>query len=149
MAASQVEDIDMGMQAIIDEINTETGHVDIGIHAEESEELLIIAGANEFGTKNIPARPYIRGAIDTNETELMGHANALSDMILAGTMTKYNALVEMGQLIEGMTKRYMINLSEPPNAPATIKAKGEDNPLIDKGHLMGAVRYVVKPGAAA
>jgi len=57
-ASVQFEDNDLGMQDIIDEIESEGGFVDIGVQPEEEETLLIIAAANEFGTKNIPARPY-------------------------------------------------------------------------------------------
>jgi len=147
-ASVTFEDKDKGMQRVIDEINTQGGFVDTGVQPDEGEELLIIAAANEFGTKNIPARPYIRGAIDSNEAEIQELAIRYSGEILDGKTSRYEALTFMGQFIEGLVKRYMVNLREPPNAPSTIKKKKSDNPLIDKSNLIGSIRYVVKEGKA-
>ena len=147
-ASVEFIDTDKGMDDIIAEIEKEGGYVDIGVQSDESEGLLVIAGANEFGTETIPARPFIRGTIDSNEELFMRHADTLADDILDGNMTKHAALVEMGQLIEGETKKYMINLRTPPNAPYTIKQKGSDNPLIDTGLLVGSIRYAVSKGEA-
>lgn len=147
-ASVTFEDKDMGMQRVLDEINTIGGFTDIGVHSDEQDELLIIAGANEFGTKNIPARPYIRGFIDSHEADIKELARQYSGEIIDGTISRYEALVLMGQFIEGGIKEYMVNLREPPNAPSTIKKKGSDNPLIDKGHLIGSIRHVVKSGEA-
>ncbi len=145
-ASVSFEDKDMGMQRVIDEINIEGGFVDTGVQPDEDEELLIIAGANEFGTKNIPARPYIRGAIDNSEAEILELAERYSGEIIDGTTSRYNALTFMGQFIEGLIKRYMINLRTPKNADSTIKKKGSDNPLINTGLLVGSIRYEVKSG---
>lgn len=189
-ASVEFIDTDKGVGGIIAEIEKEGGYVDIGVQADESEELLIIAGAHEFGatikhpggtsfgyrtekeakagkvrflkkgkgfmelgkTKahviNIPARPYIRATIDGNEELFLRHADTLADEILDGNMTKHEALTEIGQLIEGETKKYMINLRSPANAPSTIKKKGSDNPLIDTGLLVGSIRYAVSKGEA-
>lgn len=141
-------DTDKGMEDIIAEIEKEGGYVDIGVQSDESDELLNIAAKNEFGSGRTPARPYIRATIDSNEGLFMRHADALANDILDGNMAKHAALEEMGQLIEGETKRYMINLRTPPNAPYTIKQKGSDNPLIDTGLLVGSIRYAVNKGEA-
>lgn len=147
-ASVTFEDRDRGMQRVIDEINDQGGYVDTGVQPEESEELLIIAAANEFGTKNIPARPYIRGAIDHHASEIQELAVIYSGQILDGIISRYEALTLIGQYIEGVTKKFMVNLKEPPNAESTIKRKGSENPLIDKSNLLGSIRYVVKSGEA-
>lgn len=110
-------------------------------------------GFMEIGKTNaheikIPARPYIRGAIDANEVEIQELAKRYSGEILDGTTSRHEALTLMGQFIEGEIKRYMINLRTPPNAKSTIRKKGSDNPLVDTGLLMGSIRYVVKSGEA-
>ena len=115
-ASVTFEDKDKGMQRVIDEINTQGGFVDTGVQSDEDGELLIIAAANEFGTKNIPARPYIRGAIDSNEAEIQELAVRYSGELLAGTTSRFEALTRMGQFIEGIRKRRMVNIREPPNA---------------------------------
>lgn len=147
-ASVTIEDKDMGMERVIAEIEDQGGFVDIGVHADEQEQLIVIAAANEFGTKNIPARPYIRGAIDANESDIMELAKQYSGEIIDGTTSRFEALSLMGQFIEGLVKAHMVELQSPPNAPSTIKKKGSENPLIDKGHLIGSIRYVVNSGEA-
>lgn len=38
----------------------------------------------------------------------------------------------------------IVALNNPPNSPATIEAKGSDNPLIDTGHMLESVTYIVR-----
>ena len=60
-ASATVEDRDLGMDALMREIRTTADHVDIGVHADEGEELVKIAAAHEYGaTINNPGgQPYI------------------------------------------------------------------------------------------
>ena len=78
----------------------------------------------------------------------MSHAETLSNDIIEGKMTKYDALQMMGQLIEGEIKRTIINLRAPQNAKSTIAKKGSANPLVDTGLLGGSIRYEVQSGEA-
>jgi len=94
----------------------------------------------------IPARPYIRGTIDSKRDEINEMSDFLSNQIINGDITKHQALTTLGQFIEGEIKKYMVNLRTPPNAKSTVRKKGSNNPLIDKGFLIGAIRYAVKSG---
>ena len=143
---TSITDTDMGMQAVIDAVQEQGGFVDIGIQSDEEDSLLQKATDNEFGKGRTPARPFIRGAIDKNEDEFLRHAEKVSGEIVDGKMSKYDALTEMGMLIEDGTKLYVKNLDTPPNAPLTIKLKGFDNPLIHTGEMLNSIRYAVKPG---
>lgn len=105
-------------------------------------------GKTSAHTITIPARPYIRSTIDSNEELFMSHAETLSNDIIEGKMTKYDALQMMGQLIEGEIKRTIINLRAPQNAKSTIAKKGSANPLVDTGLLGGSIRYEVQSGEA-
>jgi hypothetical protein len=60
-ASATVEDRDLGMDALMREIRAAADHVDIGVHADEGEELVKIAAAHEYGaTINNPGgQPYI------------------------------------------------------------------------------------------
>lgn len=146
-ASTSIDDRDMGMDALLAEIESEGGFVDIGLHSDEDEEMLQKGIDNEFGTNRIPSRPFIRATIDQNEGLFLKHAETLSGNIIDKKINKLEALTEMGMLIKGETQRYMINLKSPPNAPSTIKKKkGQDNPLIDKGDMVGSIDYDVKPG---
>ncbi|MDY6980936.1 MAG: hypothetical protein SV201_13740 [Pseudomonadota bacterium] len=94
----------------------------------------------------IPARPYIRSTVDENEENYFHAAERLSGQMVDGRIEKYQALSLMGQLIEGDIKQKIVEIKDPPNAPATVRRKGSANPLVDTGLLGGSIRYVVHNG---
>jgi len=107
----------------------------------------MVLGETEPHTIEIPERSYIRSTIDENEDKYLNDiAKKLAGQIIDGNLDKYTALQLMGQKIEGDIKSKMISLDSPANAPSTIRKKGSDNPLINKGFLIGAIRYVVIEG---
>lgn len=44
-----VDVVDHGYEDLIERLRDEAAHVDIGVHSDESQELVVIAAANEFG----------------------------------------------------------------------------------------------------
>jgi hypothetical protein len=44
-----IEERDLGMEAMMKRIRAEADHVDIGVHADAGEKLVVIAAAHEFG----------------------------------------------------------------------------------------------------
>ena len=151
--SATVKDKDLGMKDLFKRLEAEENVVDIGIHSDEDQKLIVIAAANEFGatiehpkgyTITIPPRPYIRSTVDENETKYQRVSKNLMGQMISKKMTKPMALEIMGQLIEGDIKRKIISLRSPPNAPSTIRAKGSDNPLVNTGLLGGSIRFVIK-----
>ena len=55
-----------------------------------------------------------------------------------------SVLKEVGAFGVSLVQEKIGNGSFAPNAPATIKAKGSDHPLIDSGRMRQSVHYVVK-----
>jgi hypothetical protein len=51
-----------------------------------------------------------------------------------------------GQVAENAAKKWFENPENgwPPNAPATIRAKGSDSPLIDTGEMRKAITHVIR-----
>ena len=47
--SATTEDKDMGMDDVIRRLQADASHVDVGIHSDEDEKLIVIAAANEFG----------------------------------------------------------------------------------------------------
>lgn len=92
----------------------------------------------------IPSRSYIRSTVDENQEQWGDLATEYWGQIVDQDLTKFEALSLIGQQIEADIKQKMIKLRTPPNAPSTIRRKGSSNPLIDTGHLMQSIRYVVK-----
>jgi phage gpG-like protein len=47
--SATITEKDMGMEALKRRLRSDASHVDIGIHADEDQKLIVIAAANEFG----------------------------------------------------------------------------------------------------
>lgn len=99
----------------------------------------------------IPARSYIRAAIDNNADEILDFATEQARRISRGEIDKRTALDLIGLKIKSLIQLTMVELRDPPNAPSTIRRKGSSNPLIDKSRLFRAIDSVVgsDPGGGA
>lgn len=108
--------------------------------------LLMVAAVNQFGSVSgrIPQRDYMgpggRLAIERTEPIV---ARGVKD-INAGKATKEQVLSKMGPFAQAAFQDAITELKDPPNAQATIDAKGSSNPLIDTGALRGAMTWVVR-----
>ena len=142
-------DVDLGLRDIIRELEREEPpHVDVGVLAKEGGELVIIAAANEFGTKTIPSRSFIRSTIDDKQEQIMDFAESQARRIADGQITKKDALEAIGELIKSLIQLRIIELREPPNAPSTIRQKGSSNPLIGKtGRLNQSIAWRLGGGS--
>ena len=109
----------------------------------DGTDLVDVAAQNEFGTSDIPARPFMRQSWKNN------------DKAIKQVVKNVIAAVEQGQNISGLLNQvgvYGVGLVQDeiregnfvPNAPATIKMKGSDRPLIDTGHMRQSVHYVIR-----
>lgn len=149
---NRVEERDLGWQRIQREIRAaKNASVRVGVladagQADDGADLVDIAVYNEFGTRRIPARPFVRGAFDQKRRDLSRLKSRLWDQVLAGRLDTRRALGLLGQTHEDQIKLYMTELRTPPNAESTIAAKTRagrigDNPLIDTGRLRGSIRW--------
>lgn len=82
-----------------------------------------IAFFNEYGTKNIPARPFMSLAFYNSQKELKSIRDRLYTQVIAGKMPIENSLAMMGSWFAARIKRTIDSVMTPPNAPSTIKAK--------------------------
>lgn len=108
-----------------------------------------VAFWNEYGTHKTtkdgqvtatPPRPFFRTMIAEN-SPTWGDS-----MAYLARVHNYNAeriLTNMGSGIAYTLQRYIVEWSEPPNAPFTISVKGFNNPLIDEGIMQREVGYRV------
>ncbi len=141
------------------------GVVHVGVLQEDKSEfpdLAMIATVHEFGASisgtafgniTIPARPFIRTAADEAKQEVKEAAGRLWRRVLAGEISKFDALTRIGLLLQARIRKKIQTLREPANAPATLhpsvggtnpRGKKSDNPLIDKGVLVNAINFVVR-----
>jgi len=102
-----------------------------------------IAFFNEYGTVNIPERPFMRGWFDSDLQRIKKFAQKLYEKVADGKMTAEKALKTLGQWGQDEIRKSILKLKSPPNAPSTIRQKGSSNPLIDTGQMMNSIHHTV------
>lgn len=118
---------------------------------EGGENVAAYAAHNEFGTANIPSRPFLRKTFQDNERKWQ---DGLSKMLMSRTPAQALQLLGM-RMQDDIVKTIKSNMP-PRNAPATIERKtkgitkggktvGSHAPgtLIDTGSMLNAVNYEV------
>lgn len=100
-----------------------------------------IAAMNEFGTKNSPPRPFMRGTVKKHSGEW---GEQLGKLLVATDYDANASLRQMGALIVGQIQLSIRDFKDPGNAPSTIAKKGFDKPLIEIGHMLNSVASDVK-----
>lgn len=156
--SEHVVDRDLGWDAILARIKRDSGnaHVKVGIQQDSvrdpedgkpAADMVQIAAFQEFGTKNIPERSFIRGWYDSAVPKIQRLIQRLVIQYIDGKITMEVLLAKLGVFAQGAMRKYLRDLKEPPNAPSTIRAKGSSNPLIDTGQLLAFIHYIaVKRG---
>lgn len=115
---------------------------DTGNYIEGHTDILDVALYNEFGTQDIPARPFIRGFQERNKQALGALMDRTADLVVSGKPAGAS-LEEMGSVVQEMQQTH-VKASKSwavPNAAATVKKKGSDKPLINHSVLVNAIRY--------
>src|SRR5690606_16993462 len=110
---------------------------------EESDDLTVaqVAVVNEFGLGNAPERPFMRTTAKALLPKMARLSSKLLSAVIAGKGTIDQALDVMGLTAQKDLKKAIVDWKEPPNAPATIRAKGANNPLIDTSQMVNSVQY--------
>lgn len=136
-----------GVQAIQKRIK-KPGTVDVGIIGEGKHESgdSTVAGVgyiHEFGMDIIPERSFMRATTKKEKKNIVALQKKLMKQIRAGDIKVEKALGIIGIFIADKISQAIVKISEPPNAPSTIKKKGSSNPLIDTGQLKNSITYEV------
>lgn len=112
--------------------------------AENGASYVDIATWNEYGTRRIPSRPFIRISADTNKAAWVKMAQQCVNNVIDGDSPRDAAQVVGHRMVEDIRKVFGDKSKLAPNAPSTIKKKGHDKPLIDTGKLKATVNYRVE-----
>jgi hypothetical protein len=99
-----------------------------------------VAAIQNWGapSRGIPARAFFSNMVSRES----GEWPALIRDELA--YTKYNgplAMRRVGAWIRGQLQQSIRDTNEPPLAPATIRRKGFDKPLIDTSHMINSADF--------
>ena len=145
-----VKDIDRGWNNIVRELEKAKGmEVAVGIlegSQNEGESIAEYATYNEFGTDNIPSRPFMATSFDENVAEINSDFKRQADAMVQGKRTANEALTVIGQKHAGRIQNTITGRNFLPRlAPSTIAAKkGSTKTLVDTGAMTNAVQIEVR-----
>jgi hypothetical protein len=101
---------------------------------------------NEFGTKTIPERPFLRTGLREKITKYRMILNAGLKKILVGATSVDQVLGILGVAAVADVQMKIIMIQSPPNAPATVAQKGSSSPLQDTGALRQHISWAIVEG---
>lgn len=144
-----VIDVDKGWNRIMRDLNGLDGtEIVAGIlkdsgTASNGASYVDIATWNEYGTRRIPSRPFIRISADTNKQAWAKMAQQCVNDVIDGDNPKDAAQVIGHRMVEDI--REVFGSSElKANAPSTIAKKGRNEPLVDSGEMRRRVNFRVE-----
>ena len=127
------------------------GSVTVGVHEKEGlvkppkSDMTVAeyAAANHFGTKRIPARPFLDVGVESVKDKIERDVKEC----YAKKLPLAQIYARMGEIGAGGVRDYITNLKTPPNALSTQRKKGAkkgkgiliDNPLVDNGILKASI----------
>lgn len=126
-----------------------TAQIGAAVHGSDpgkAVSILEVAIWNEFGTRRIPERSFLRSWFDnnTNKARVGTWLKKFGKAVTEGKTTWDNVLEIVGLNIVGEIQQSIANRIPPPNVPYTIKKKGSDVPLVNDGILRASITHVVK-----
>lgn len=117
---------------------------DVRTKNKDGERPCVYMRHNEFGTKNIPPRPFMRNTISINRSTWIrmiqkGMQSSMSGQRLANLL---------GIRLKGDIQKTIVSGVPPPNSPVTVKAKAKrgnnGGTLRDTLFALQQVTYTVK-----
>jgi hypothetical protein len=140
------------------------GYVAVGVLEDaepypDGQGVAEVALWNEFGTRNIPERSFLRSAISDGSEKIQAWQKEVLSKVLLG-MPARKALEILGFRVMELVRNKIKSGVPPPNAPSTIRAKiasgslpksmkgkkaGKHgtSTLVDTGHLLESISYKV------
>lgn len=148
--ARYTQDIDRGLKRIIREMEiAATKEVAVGILAgatSEGKSIAEYATYNEFGTKNIPSRPFMATSFDNGVSQIAADFKTQSEKLVTGKISAQSALTIIGQKHAERIKNTITSVNFLPKLSAkTVAAKkGSTKTLVDTGAMVNAVQISVR-----
>lgn len=119
--------------------------LDSGVPYSKAHELYVHENGSPLW--DIPPRPVLEPAMDSNKELISEEMKQAAISALDGNNLTAE-LNKVGMLGQNLAQDWFANPENnwPANSPDTIKRKGSDNPLIDKGQLRKSIVYTIKEG---
>ena len=120
--------------------------VEVGFYStsryEDGTPVTNVAAWNEFGTENIPERPFFRNAIAQMEESI---PKVIEQSVDPETMVIDTITAErVGLKAQSEIQTSITKLREPPNTRTTIARKQSSNPLVDTSFMREQVTFKVE-----
>lgn len=112
--------------------------------AENGASYVDIATWNEYGTRRIPSRPFVRISADTNKQAWTKMAQQCINGVIDGDSPTEAAQVIGHRMVEDIRKVFGDTSKLKANAPSTIAKKGRNEPLVDSGEMRRRVNFRVE-----
>ena len=147
---ANVQDIDRGWNNIVRELERAKGlEVAVGIlegSQSEGTSIAEYASYNEFGTDDVPSRPFMAISFDENVAEINADFQRQSNQMVAGRKTATAALTVIGQKHAGRIQNTITGRNISPRlAESTVQAKkGSTKTLVDTGAMANAVQISIR-----
>jgi len=107
--------------------------------------IYMYANFNEYGTSNIPSRPFFRTALNNNRKYIKEQLKELLGKVATGKITGEIALKSIGLEVQGLIQDSIKNGNWEPNSARTIrKKKFKGQPLIETGSMLRAVSFEIR-----
>ena len=143
-----VREVDRGWKRIEREVKALSRRsIKVGIRAgkvSDGVDVVDIAAFNEFGTFEIPARPFMRRTADRAHPDLDRFTRGQLQAVYAGgsaaQLLNRTGLFYQNRMQETVRTAYTWAV---PNSAVTIDAKGSDKPLIDDGVMLASIDFQV------
>jgi len=104
--------------------------------------LVDAAIVNEFGSDDgrIPERAAHRTTFKDQKNAMLRRMNGITRLVIEGKSPQ-DALDKLGEFYLSKLRAQVIAWNDPPNAPATIAKKGDNDPLVDTSRTLNALQY--------
>lgn len=124
--------------------------VKVGIQHDAGEypdgtRLIDVAIWNHYGTRHIPARPFLTATVERYRERITEAARRFAVAVQERRMTPTQAHGQLGLLMSDCIRRTMRAGPWTPLSPATIQRKGSSVPLFDTSFLVNSIRHEVVP----
>ena len=136
-----VTDTDKGYAKVIRAIEASSAPkaITVGIQADAPPDVQEYAAYNEFGTERIPARPFVAGWFDENQSKAYAKIKKACQTAISGGNSIATVLDQLAQSFAGGMQSRISQGIAPPNNSNTIRQKGSSTPLIDHGLLRASI----------
>jgi hypothetical protein len=141
-------EVDLGLNRIVKELSLlSRKNITVGIHDPKNAQ---IGFYQEFGTKSkfgkkqhIPPTPFLRISLMGKKLENFKiiTAKAVDDLIMGSSAT--TVCNNIGSYQSTVIKQGIQGKIFKPNRPSTIKRKGFDYRLVEKGNLLNSIKHKV------